>query len=450
MAVVRVTGPRTFSVLRCVCPAAPAVLPPRVQLLLAIRRPDDGRLLDRGLVTAFPAPASYSGEDTVEFSTHGGSLTPQLVLDALLAAGARLAEPGEFTRRAYLNGKLDLLQAEAVLDLIDAGSPALHRNAVYQMERGLSASIEELRAELIGVEALLAYGIDFPEEDEPPVPPERIAAATANVLRRIDHLLENAPRGEMLRDGALAVFAGLPNSGKSSLFNALLGVERAIVTPIAGTTRDAIEAETILGDFPFRLVDTAGLRDTTDQVEELGIEVARRYLRAAHIVIFCAEAGRALLPQEQQFLRAGPTQIPLILCRTKTDLNSFRATTPAARGDFPARETRSERNTLEIPISARAGSGLGALRDALVRHAFGGLAKDAGVTPLITSARQARSLAAARDELHAFQESMASGVPPEISAVLLRSAVAALEELVGAVTPDDVLAKVFGAFCVGK
>ncbi|HWK88656.1 MAG TPA: tRNA uridine-5-carboxymethylaminomethyl(34) synthesis GTPase MnmE, partial [Longimicrobium sp.] len=216
VALLRVSGPGAPAVLRRIAPGMDGI-EPRVQRLMAVRHPESGELLDRALVTYFAAPASYTGEDTLEISTHGGLLTPQLVLDALLAAGARAAQPGEFTRRAYLNGKLDLLQAEAVADLIDGRSPALHRAAVHQMERGLSLRIGELRDAIIGTEALIAYSIDFPEEDEPPVPPARILASARDVLDRIQALLATAPEGEMLREGALTVLAGRPNSGKSSL-----------------------------------------------------------------------------------------------------------------------------------------------------------------------------------------------------------------------------------------
>ncbi|HEX7241826.1 MAG TPA: GTPase, partial [Longimicrobiaceae bacterium] len=286
VALVRISGPAALDVLLRLAPGLREAPPARAQRLVRLAHPDTGELLDRGLAAWFPAPGSYTGEDTVEISTHGGLLTPQLVLDAALAAGARAAQPGEFTRRAYLNGKLDLLQAEAVADLIDGRSPALHRAAVHQMERGLSRRVEELRAALVEAQALLVYSIDFPEEDEPPVPPARVRAAAEEVLRRVDGLLATAPEGELLREGALVVLAGRPNTGKSSLFNALLGTERAIVTDVPGTTRDALEATVTLGGYPFRLVDTAGLRATTDRVEEIGIEVARRYLAAAQVVLF--------------------------------------------------------------------------------------------------------------------------------------------------------------------
>jgi tRNA modification GTPase len=438
VALLRVTGPASGPVLLRVCPALRGRLPsPRVQRLLAIRHPESGEPLDRALATWFPGPASYTGEDALELSTHGGVLTPQLVLDALLAAGARPAEPGEFTRRAVLNGKLDLLQAEAVLDLIDGRSQALHRAAIHQMERGLSRRVEALRTGILQVEALVTYGIDFPEEDEPPVPPERVRAAAREVVERIEALLATAPQGEMLREGALVVLAGRPNSGKSSLFNALLGVERAIVTEIPGTTRDALDASVTLDGYPFRLVDTAGLRETADRVEAIGIEVARRYLRGAQVVLFCAESGRELEGDELGFLAELGAERTLLV-RTKADLASGDGATAPSPLPFP-----------ELRLSAVEGTGLSGLREALLRLAFGGILGEPGEAPLVTRERHARALRRARDEVGLFLEA-ADAVPMEFAATHLRAAAGALEDLIGAVTPDDVLGQVFGQFCVGK
>jgi tRNA modification GTPase len=438
VALLRVSGPDALGVLRHIAPGVGDVQP-RAQRLAALRHPESGELLDRGLVTYFAAPASYTGEDTLEIATHGGVLTPQLVLDALLAAGARAAEPGEFTRRAYLNGKLDLLQAEAVADLIDGRSRALHRAAVHQMERGLSRRVSELRDAVIGTEALIAYSIDFPEEDEPPVPPERIQASARDVINRIEALLSTAPEGELLREGALTVLAGRPNSGKSSLFNALLGTERAIVTEIPGTTRDALEASASVDGYPFRLVDTAGLRETGDVVEGMGIEVARRYLQAADMVLFCVEAGRAVDADERAFMDGIPPG-RLILVRTKSDAHAD----AADAGDADASVT------VAVSVSAATGDGIPGLRRALLAKAFGGILGEPGEAPLVTRERHARALRSARDEVAEFLDAMDDAVPMEFAATHLRDAVAALEDLVGAVSVDDVLDRVFGSFCVGK
>ena len=434
VALLRVSGPAAFAVLARVAPELAEVRPRRPRLA-ALRHPETGELLDRALATCFPAPGSYTGEDAVELTTHGGVLTPQLVLDALLAAGARAALPGEFTRRAYFNGKLDLLQAEAVADLIDGRSPALHRAAVHQMERGLSRRVGELRQALIATEALIAYSIDFPEEDEPPVPPARVRASAEDVRTRIEALLATAPQGELLREGALTVLAGLPNSGKSSLFNALLGSERAIVTDIPGTTRDALEATASIEGYPFRLVDTAGLRDTHDVVEGLGIQVALRYLGAAEVVLFCVEAGRELGAEERAFV-ADRDPHRLVLVRTLADRHPEAFPSPAG-GE-------------SVTVSALTGAGLAELRGVLLRRVFAGILGEPGEAPLVTRARHRRALVAARDEVAAFTTALDEEVPMELAATHLRAAVAALEDLVGVVSVDDVLDRVFGSFCVGK
>jgi tRNA modification GTPase len=434
---VRVSGPAAFRILEALSPARTDPPPARTQVLVAVHHPESGELLDRALVSIFPGPRSYTGEDVVELATHGGPLTSQLVLSAAYAAGARPALPGEFTRRAVFNGKLDLLQAEAVVDLIDGRSPALHRAAIHQIERGLSRRIDELRAAILRAEALISYDIDFPEEDEPPVAREVIRQATADALERIEQLVRTSPQGEMLRSGALVVLAGYPNSGKSSLFNALLGIDRAIVTEIPGTTRDAVEAEATIGGYPFRLTDTAGLREATDRVEALGVEVARLYLAAADVVLFCSEAGRSLEEGERSFLleHAGRQ---LVLVRTKADLAPG-APDSAGAGDFPV-----------VRVSSVSGEGLDALGDLLVNRAFGAIRGESLDAPIVTSERHRRALIAAAGELRSFLGALAADLPPELAATHLQMAVRSLENLIGAVSPDDVLAEIFGRFCVGK
>jgi tRNA modification GTPase len=437
VALLRVSGPQAGHVLLSLCPSLRGTLPPpRVQRLLPVIHPETAELLDRALVTWFPAPGSYTGESTVEVTCHGGLLTPQLILDAFFAAGAREALPGEFTHRAVLNGKLDLLQAEAVLDLIDGRSRALHRAAINQLDQGLSHRIDRLRYAVLQVEALVVYGIDFPEEDEPPVPPSRIRAAAQDVTRSIDRLLATAHQGELLREGALVVLAGEPNSGKSSLFNALLGFERAIVTEVPGTTRDALEGQAEIMGFPIRLIDTAGLRRTTDRVEGLGIEVARRYLAAADVILFCIPSSRDIHASESEFL-ASADRSRLLIVRTMADL------VPAAPGGpFHLEEA--------VSVSSVSGEGLEKLGQELARIAFGTLvAEDAGA-PIITRQRHARELASARGEVQLFIEALEAHLPMEFAATHLRGAAAHLEAIVGAITPDDVLGRLFGDFCIGK
>ena len=382
--------------------------------------PDSREPVDDCLVACFPAPHSYTGDDLVEISTHGGLVVPAAALAALAAAGARPAQPGEFTRRAVLNGKMDLLQAEATADLIDAGSPAQRRRALQQLERGLSDRLGALRSEILELEALIAYDIDFPEEDEGPVSPERVRGAWDVVRGRVADLLGTAPEGERLREGALLVIAGRPNAGKSSLFNALLGTERAIVTEIPGTTRDAIEAHAVIEGFPFRIVDTAGLRDAGERIEQLGIEVSKKYLAAADLVLFCEErhdmSRAAFLAQ---------VTAPVVVVRTKADISG-------------------------AGVSVVTGRGLPELRRRLAEVAFGKLLALGEVEPVVTRARHRAALERALGELDAFWSARAGGVDAAATATHLRAAVLALDELIGAVTPEDVLDRVFAAFCVGK
>ncbi len=410
---------------------------PRAALRAAIRHPTTGEELDHAIAICYPGPASYTGEDVIEIATHGGLLVPGEVVAACVAAGARAAEPGEFTRRALLNGKLDLVQAEATADLIDAGAPAQRRRALQQLERGLSRRLEALRDEILQLEALIAYDIDFPEEDEGPVAPQRVDRAWHVVRDRLTHLLATAPEGERLHAGALVVIAGPPNAGKSSLFNALLGHERAIVTEIPGTTRDAIEAPAVLGGFPFRLVDTAGLRESTDRVERLGIEVSRRYLAGADLVLFCEEAGAASDPATRAAFLAEVTT-PVVFVTTKWDLHASTARVP----EPPSASS--------IAVSTVTGQGLDDLRERLAEAAFGSLVRLGDVEPIVTRERHRVALAEALRELDGFQAARHSGVDAAAAATHLVAAVGALDDLIGVVTPDDVLDRVFGSFCVGK
>jgi tRNA modification GTPase len=429
IAVIRVSGPDAMAAVASL--TAEGLPAAREQRLRRLRHPRSGQPLDRALVTCFPAPGSFTGEDVVEIAGHGGVLAPQLLLDAVLAAGARLALPGEFTSRAYLNGRLDLLQAEAVADLIDATSPAFHRVALHQMERGLSRRVDELRASLLEIEALIAYSIDFPAEDEPPVAPERIRGAAVGAIERMERLCATAPQGELLRAGALTVLAGRPNAGKSSLFNALLGRERAIVTEVPGTTRDAVEALASIGGHPFRLVDTAGLRETADRVEGLGVEVARRYVDAADVVVFCLPAGTAADAGERALLARGDPR--RVVVRTKADLVGEAETGPG-----------------DVAVSATSGTGLDRLGELLVRRAFAAGGRTEEEAPLLTRERHVRSLRAATVELGRFLAALDGAVPVELAATHLRDAVEELEGLIGRVEGDEVLERVFGSFCVGK
>jgi tRNA modification GTPase len=429
VALLRVSGPDAFAVVARV--ARPWPLPPRRATLCALRD-GDGRLLDRALVTAFPGPASYTGEDVVELATHGGGVVPASVLAALVAAGAEAAAPGEFTRRAVLNGRLDLVQAEAVGDLVDARSGAMQAAALAQLDGGLSRRVAALRDALLEVEALLAYDIDFPEEDAGPLARERVSAAAGRVRDQLAALLATAPAGAVVRDGATVVIAGAPNAGKSSLFNALLGERRAIVTDVAGTTRDAVDAILDARPWPLRLVDTAGLRATADVVERLGIEVSERWLASASVVLACGEtpAGVAATAARVRTLTAAP----VVEVWTKRD-----GADPPLGASPP------------LEVSAESGRGLRELVEAVQEVLGARLAAPPADLPLVTRARHQRALGEARDEVAAFLAAWEEGaLPAPVAAVHVRAAVGALDDLIGTVDVEEILGRLFATFCVGK
>ncbi|MBA2687021.1 MAG: tRNA uridine-5-carboxymethylaminomethyl(34) synthesis GTPase MnmE [Gemmatimonadaceae bacterium] len=398
---------------------------------LAEVRDAQNNLLDSALISVFRAPHSFTGEDVVEVSTHGGSVVPQSVVAAFIAAGARQAAPGEFTRRAVANGKIDMMQAEAIADLVDAQSTSMQRTALLQLDGALSRRIHQLREALLELEAFLAYDIDFPEEDDGPISRERISAHAGSTLEALRTLISTGPVGELVRAGAIVVIAGSPNVGKSSLFNALLGHSRAIVTDIPGTTRDALEAVLDGGEFPVRLVDTAGLRESSDFVEKLGIEVSKKYLAAADIVIACAETVEQL--QATRAALQEITDVTMIEVLTKRDLVATSFQSGSA-----------------LEISTITGSGIAGLLEN-VQQILKAEHRVGEGTPLLTRARHITAVKSAADELDAFITTWQSGrIPATVAAIHVRAAASALEELIGVVDVEQVLDKVFSSFCVGK
>jgi tRNA modification GTPase len=430
IALVRLSGPDAFSIAATILRAS--LQEPRIAHLCDLF--DGEEKLDQALVTLFPSPNSFTGDDTVEFSIHGGNLVSGSVVAALISSGARQATPGEFTRRAVLNGKLDILQAEAIGDLIDASSHLMQQTALSQLDGGLSRRLLKLRSDLIGLEALIAYDVDFPEEDDGPVPREKIDQSAEEIARALEALISTGPAGEVIREGAIVVIAGPTNAGKSSLFNALLGRVRAIVTEIPGTTRDALEAVIDSGKWPLRLVDTAGLRETEDRIERLGIEVSERYLSSAAVVLACGENSRSL--EDTVTVVSRISAAPVLPVFTKIDLVST-----SDKRELPG----------AIPVSAETGAGLQDLLRAInetldARH--GEVVPD---LPILTRARHRKALDIAHSELEQFRSGWREEkLPATVISVHLRTAVHALEELIGAVEIEDVLDRVFSSFCVGK
>lgn len=439
LAIIRLSGRDAHQIARAALDRWPAE--PR-SVSVAHVRDDRGGMLDQSIVIRYDAPLSFTGEDSVELITHGGLVVPTTVMATLVARGARPAMPGEFTRRAVLNGKLDVLQAEAAGDLVDADSRAAQSVALRQLDGGLSRRVLSLREQLIGLEALIAYDIDFPEEDEGPVAPSRIAAATGAVIGALERLLDTAHVGELVREGALVVLAGAPNVGKSSLFNALLGQSRAIVTDIPGTTRDAIEAVVDTPTLPLRLVDTAGIREATDVVERIGVEVSESYVARAAVVLACGDDERTIA--EIGVALDGRTSAPVIAVWTKADLAQ-----PSTEALGQARITTGAQAA--VPVSAETGEGLRELVEAITSAITDGAGAGGIDAPVLTHERHRFAVARALDEARLFREDWSTGrVPVTIAAVHLREAVATLEDLVGAVDVEDVLDELFRRFCVGK
>jgi tRNA modification GTPase len=397
------------------------------------RDPASGADLDRLIAIVYDVPHSYTGEAMLELNCHGGTATVNAVLGACLALGARSARPGEFTQRAVLNGKMDLAQAEALPDLIDATSEPMRRLALGVVGGGLSRQILALRDQLLELEAATAYSVDFPEEDDGEIPTGYIVHLADAARASVQKLLDTAARGSLVRDGAVIVFAGPPNAGKSSLFNALLGQDRAIVTPIPGTTRDAIEHPSLIEGWPARLVDTAGLRESDDIVERLGIEVSERYVRDADVAVVCSDgtSGDSLPGLSALVSALGASCV--IPVRTKADL-------------LPA----DDRSGDELVVSAVTGEGVAELRGAIAAALDAQYGAIDYERPTVTHVRHRVLLEHARDELRLFVAATKQEITPTIAAVHLRTAVSHLEEIVGAVTIEDVLDQVFSRFCIGK
>jgi tRNA modification GTPase len=397
-------------------------LPAPRQATFAVFRDARGERIDEGIALYFAAPHSYTGEAVLELQGHGGPVVMQQLLAACLDVGARLAEPGEFTRRAFLEGKLDLAQAEAVADLIDAASREAARSALRSLSGEFSAAIDALKTQLIELRALTEAMLDFPEEEIETVHRDDATARLAGVRAQLDEVLARSRQGSLLRSGIHVVIAGAPNVGKSSLLNRLAGEERAIVTPVAGTTRDALREPIQIEGVPLMVVDTAGLRVASDMLEQLGIERTQRELERADLVLAVREAGAP-----DSSIEDIPAQAQRIDVYNKLDLApGFRA--PPGT----------------VAVSAKTGAGLDALRRAILAAA--GWAST-GESVFLARERHLRALESARGHLEAAGAQLPRW---EFFAEELRLAQVALGAITGEFTAEDLLGEIFSRFCIGK
>lgn len=427
VAIVRLSGPGCLDLaMGAFRPARPGPIEPRA---MTYGRFVDaqGRAFDDGYLVHFPAPASFTGEDVVELHTHGGRAAPATALARLRELGARMAEPGEFTRRALESGRIDLAQAEAILDVVHARSEASLRAASARLAGALSGRLRDLRERLIAAKALVEARIDFEDADVGDIDTSAIAGPIESARRDLAALAEGYARSRIYRDGALAVIAGRPNVGKSSLLNALVGRRRALVSEEPGTTRDAIEDDAVLADVPFRLVDTAGLRREAERLEAQGIEITRERIAEADLVVFVIDAS-AGETDEDRALRATLPPVPVVAVANKCDL--------AAWPGLPN-------------VSAVTGAGLDTLAAEMARVAMGDAASGRDEAMLAGERHQQRTLAAIA-HLDAALAALAAGASPAITALEIADAARALGEIVGETTPDDVLGAIFSRFCIGK
>jgi tRNA modification GTPase len=422
--IVRVSGARLDALARDLTGLAPF---PR-KATRATFRDASGDALDEGLILYFPAPHSYTGEDVLELHAHGGPVVMRLLLARCLELGARIAEPGEFTRRAFLNDKLDLAQAEAVADLIDASTEAAARSALRSLRGDFSRRVDELAAQLVELRMLVEATLDFPEEEIDPVDRYDARVRLQNLREAVARALDQARKGSVLRTGLTAVLVGRPNVGKSSILNRLAGEDVVIVTPVPGTTRDAVRQTVQIEGIPIHLVDTAGLRETGDPVESVGIERTWAAIDAADLILMIADARTGLQPQDHAILERLPKGLPRVQVLNKMDLGAAeRASTEGA-----------------IPTSALTGEGIEALRSALLRAAgWESVSEDV----FMARARHLDALARAGQALQRAEHQIGAA---ELFAEELRMAQRDLNAITGEFGADDLLGEIFGRFCIGK
>ena len=449
--VVRISGPDCFAACgRVFRSARPFGELEARRMVLGEFLDREGRVLDRGLAVRFPGPRSYTGEDSAEFHCHGSPVVLREVLAALFAAGARQAGPGEFTKRAFLNGRLDLTQAEAVIDLIDAETAAAARNAAAQLDGGLRRALEPIQEALLDITSRFYAVVDYPDEDIQDAGPEEIAAALRQAEGALTALLSTCKRGKVLKRGVRTAIVGLPNAGKSSLLNALAGYERAIVTDIPGTTRDTVEESVLCGGVLLRLIDTAGLRETEDAVEKLGVERSRRAMEEAELILLVRDGAAEACPENKAHREAeavllnqvARTGKPWLCVESKCDLTGPHA--------FSVGLIQKDANNPAacLCVSSVTGYGLDKLENAVAALFPAGDPGEAG--SLLTDQRQEEAADRARAAVRRALEALENGLTPDAALTDAEEALDAIGELTGRTAKEEIVERIFSRFCVGK
>ena len=440
--VLRLSGPDALHIATPLLSNLSGPLEPGRARFCHLVEPGTGEKLDEALATCFKAPRSYTGEDVMEIAAHGSPVLLEHLLRLLLAGGARLANAGEFTERAFLSGRLDLTQAEAVRDLIEAQTLEGAQVAARQLGGALSRVVAPLKADLVALIAMLEAGIDFAEDDTPVVSDRELAARLQALYEPLLQLGHSFERGRLLRTGVRFAIVGRPNAGKSSLFNRLLGRERAIVTAEPGTTRDTVEERLSLGGVPVELIDTAGLREAANEAERIGIVRSREALADAGLVLLVLDSTELLNGEETELLELTSGRL-LVVTLNKGDLPQSRAET------LKAQVRALAPSAAIVQTSATTGAGVSALRAVMEKLVAGenGIAADAARR---TTLRQNTAATGAHRGVAAAHSAVEAPLPHELVLLDLYSALRALDELTGATTPDDVLRLIFSTFCIGK
>ena len=441
--VIRVSGPQAKEIIeKTFVPRDPLRWQEKINYTLHLGHFYGGeKVLDEVLIGRMLSPTSYTGEDVYEINCHGGLYVAERVMEECIRLGARLAEPGEFTKRAFLNGKLDLIQAEAIVDLICSKTDVSADLALNQMGGHLSQKITELREQVLETLAFIEAGIDFPEDDVESLDRNSLLQRISNGLEKASYLLKGSKTGRILREGMVTVIVGQPNVGKSSLLNALMGEERAIVTDVPGTTRDEIRESVSVGGILLQLVDTAGIRESEDLVEKIGIERSWKAMKKAELILLLIQAGQELTDEENRILKEHSNNVIVLL--NKVDILGDRMNPQDILHSYPTQEG------VWIPFSVKQHIGFNELEQEIKNRVYQGK-EERNKEPLLSNVRQIAALERAYDALMNGYESVESGLPWDIVSIDVRQALHEISQITGDNIQESLLDDIFSRFCIGK